>query len=344
MMQGLALNSGSSTLKFASCVADAAGVRTSATERVSASDSAAIEQLRTRLDELNCNPEVVMHRIVHGGAALRQHCIIDADVIDQLVGATMLAPLHQRAALALLDLARKRFPGIPHIACFDTAFHANLPPRARTLPLPKNLRDAHVERYGFHGLSLASIVRQLSQALPRRLVIAHLGSGASVTAVQAGKSIDTTMGLTPSGGCIMATRSGDLDPGVLINLLRTQDLDVDGLENLIARQSGLLGISGLSGDMKLLHQHSELNSDALLAVEMFCYSVQKQIAAMACALNGIDLLIFSGGIGEHDEVVRSRICAGLAWLGDFKVQVLPAQEELEMAHIGFALMTGNQSS
>ena len=358
-MQILALNCGSSTLKFARFMAAAAGVQTLDSERLSGSDALvdagraakaalvdagraakaalAIEHLRARLDELHCEPEIVLHRIVHGGASLRQHCIIDAAVMNQLVAATVWAPLHLPAALAVIHFARQRFPDAVHIACFDTAFHANLPPRARTLAIPKNLRDANIERYGFHGLSCASIVRQLGNALPKRLVIAHLGSGASVTAVQAGQSIDTSMGLTPSGGCIMATRSGDLDPGVLIHLLRTQSLNADGLEGLLNQQSGLLGISGVSGDMQALHRHSEQNCDARLAIEMFCYSVQKHIAAMVCALNGIDLLVFSGGIGEHDEIVRNQICAGLAWLGKFAVQVLPAQEELEMAHIGFDL-------
>ena len=343
-MQGLALNIGSSTLKFArftgdaqGATADARSVQTTGTERLSGADADALERLGTRLNELKCEPEIVVHRIVHGGATRRQHCVIDASVIAQLVATTNLAPLHVRTALAAIHFAQKRFPSIPHMACFDTTFHANLPRRARTLPIPKNLRDAGIERYGFHGLSCASIVRQLGKALPRRLVIAHLGSGASVTAVDAGKSVDTSMGLTPSGGCIMATRSGDLDPGVLIHLLRTQGLSADSLESMINQQSGLLGISGVSGDMQMLHQHSAVNSDARLAIEMFCYSVQKQIAAMACALGGIDLLVYSGGIGEHDEIVRNRICAALAWLGDFPVQVLAAQEELEMAHIGVEL-------
>jgi acetate kinase len=337
-MQGLALNSGSSTLKFARFTAVASGVQSTGTEKLSGSGPRAIERLAARLDELKCDPDFVVHRIVHGGAALRQHCLIDADVLEQLIGASNLAPLHLHAALAVINFAQKRFASVPHIACLDTTFHVHLPPRARTLAVPKNLRNAGFERYGFHGLACASIVRQLGNALPTRLVIAHLGSGASVTAVQAGKSIDTSMGLTPSGGCIMATRSGDLDPGVLIHLLRTQGLNANDLESVVNQQSGLLGISGLSGDMQKLHQHSAGNSDASLAIEMFCYSVQKQIAAIACALGGVDLLVFSGGIGEHDAIVRTRICTGLAWLGDFAVQVLPAQEELEMAHIGFALL------
>lgn len=337
-MQGLALNSGSSTLKFARFTADASGVQSTGTEKLSGSDAPTIARLDARLRELKCAPDLVVHRIVQGGAALRQHCLIDVGVIEQLVAATKLAPLHLPAAIAVINFAQDRFPRIPHIACFDTTFHAHLPPRARTLALPKHVRDAGFERYGFHGLACASIVRQLATALPQRLVIAHLGSGASITAVQAGKSMDTSMGLTPSGGCIMATRSGDLDPGVLIHLLRTQGLNADDLESVINQQSGLRGISGLSGDMQLLHQHSAENSDASLAIEMFCYSVQKQIAAMACALGGIDLLVFSGGIGEHDTIVRTQICQGLAWLGDFAVQILPAREELEMAHIGFALL------
>ena len=172
-----------------------------------------------------------------------------------------------------------------------------------------------IQRYGFHGLSCESIVRQLGNDLPDRLIIAHLGNGASVTAVKAGKSIDTSMGLTPSGGVIMGTRSGDLDPGVLIYLMREKQFNAAMLEELIDRRSGLLGISGVDGDMRRLHQAAPSNADARLAIQMFCYSVRKQVAAMIAALDGVDLLVFTGGIGENDEEVRAAICRGLSWIG-----------------------------
>jgi acetate kinase len=172
-----------------------------------------------------------------------------------------------------------------------------------------------VQRYGFHGLSCESIVRQLADTLPDRLVVAHLGNGASVTAIKAGRSIDTSMGLTPSGGVIMGTRSGDLDPGVLTYLMREKKLDADRIEQLIDHNCGLLGISGVTSDMRALHAAAASNADAGLAVRMFCYSVRKQVAGMIAALDGIDTLVFTGGIGEHDAPVRAAICAGLGWIG-----------------------------
>ena len=191
------------------------------------------------------------------------------------------------------------------------------------LPIARELLSEGVQRYGFHGLSLESIVRQLGDALPHqssvqlpeRVVIAHLGNGASITAVKAGLSIDTSMGLTPSGGVILGTRSGDLDPGVLVYLMREKKLDAAGLEALIDQRSGLLGISGLSGDMRRLHEAAASNRDARLAIEMFCYSVRKQVAAMVAVLGGVDMLVFTGGIGENDAQVRAAICSGLSWIG-----------------------------
>ena len=167
----------------------------------------------------------------------------------------------------------------------------------------------------FHGLSCESIVRQLGADLPERLIIAHLGNGASITAVKNGKSIDTSMGLTPSGGVIMGTRSGDLDPGVLIYLMREKKFDAAMLEEWVDQRSGLLGISGIGSDMRRLHAAAVTNRDARLAIEMFCYAVRKQIAAMIAVLEGVDLIVFTGGIGEKDAEVRSAICAGLSWAG-----------------------------
>src|SRR5579863_6116939 len=260
-------------------------------------------------------PDAIGHRIVHGGPKLRQHCLIDDSVLTQLEAATAFAPLHIPSALLVIRFAQQHFPGLPQAACFDTTFHAGLPTVARVLPIAKELQSEGIQRYGFHGLSCESIVHQLANDLPNLLVIAHLGNGASVTAVKAGKSIDTSMGLTPTGGVIMGTRSGDLDPGVLLYLMREKGFDAVRLEDLVDHRSGLLGISGTSSDMRLLHAAAPADAAARLAIEMFCYGVRKQVAGMAAALDGADLIVFTGGIGEHDAEVRAGICSGLSWAG-----------------------------
>jgi acetate kinase len=314
----LTLNSGSSSLKFgiyavdqgdpvtlfASEIEGAPGERTTLDRVADALNSAAVPA-----------PAIVGHRIVHGGPGLRHHCEIDEQVIAELATAISFAPLHGQASLALIDAARVRYPDLPQVACFDTAFHATLPPVAYVLPVPKELREEGVRRYGFHGLSCESIVRQLGDDLPDRLIIAHLGNGASVTAVEAGRSIDTSMGLTPTGGIVMSSRSGDIDPGILVHLLRSKAMNASTLEDLINRQSGMLGVSGVSGDMRTLHAVSSSDADARLAIEMFCYSARKQIAAMIAVLGGIDMIVFTGGIGENDAFVRKSICNALTWAG-----------------------------
>jgi acetate kinase len=260
-------------------------------------------------------PAGIGHRIVHGGPHLRQHCLIDDTVLQQLKAASAFAPLHTPAALSVIRFAQEHFPRLPQVACFDTAFHTTLPAVARTLPIPRELQSQGIQRYGFHGLSCESIVHQLGGELPERVVIAHLGSGASITAVKGGKSIDTSMGLTPTGGVIMGTRSGDLDPGVLLYLMREKKFDAARLEELVDHHSGLMGISGIGSDMRRLHEVAATNADARLAIRMFCYSVRKQVAAMAAALEGVDLIVFTGGIGENDPQVRAAVLCGLSWLG-----------------------------
>jgi len=281
-------------------------------------------------------PSAIGHRIVHGGPAVRRHCLIDARVLADLEAARVFAPLHTPPALEVVKMAQAHFAAQPHIACLDTAFHYGLPDVARRLPIAAALQANGVERYGFHGLSCESILRQLGDAVPDRLVIAHLGSGCSVTAVKAGRSIDTSMGLTPSGGVMMATRSGDLDPGLLVYLIREHGLDAARLESLIDRQSGMMGVSGLSGDMRRLRE-ARANAEADLAIRMFVYSVRKEIAAMVAALEGIELLVFTGGIGENDAQTRDEIRAGLAWLGDVRMEVLPANEDEQIARHAWAL-------
>ena len=304
-------------------------------------------------------PDAIGHRVVHGGPGLPTHARIDAAVMAKLDSASAFAPLHVPPALAMIRAAQARFPGIPQVACLDTAFHAHLPDETRTLPVDRALLADGVQRYGFHGLSCASILAQWPQA-PARLVIAHLGSGASVTAVREGRSVDTSMGMTPSGGVMMATRSGDLDPGVLAWLAREKGIDPPSLERLVDHRSGLLGVSGISGDLRRLRQVERKQPAARLAIAMFVLSVRKQIAAMAAMLQGLDALVFTGGIGEHDAQARADICEGLAWAGvrldpvrnragelridagdgSCEVRVMPAEEERQICRHVHVLLGG----
>jgi acetate kinase len=338
----LALNSGSSSLKFGlyragpsrtemllSGEAESIGSKTakfhaqisrentllSETVAISSQRDAIIRIGRVLADSKLPTPAAIGHRIVHGGPKLRQHCLIDDSVLRQLEAATAFAPLHTPSALSVIRFAQEHFPGLPQVACFDTTFHAELAEVARVLPISKELQLEGIQRYGFHGLSCESIVHQLANDLPNRLIIAHLGNGASVTAVKGGKSIDTSMGLTPTGGVIMGTRSGDLDPGVLVYLMREKKFDAAMLEELVDHRSGLLGISGVGSDMRRLHEAASSNVNARLAIQMFCYSARKQVAAMIAALDGVDLIVFTGGIGENDGEARAVICGGLSWIG-----------------------------
>ena len=313
----LALNSGSSSFKFGLYRVEGSRAEELLSDTIPASNAEeALASVAKLLARSNVpTPVAIGHRLVHGGPTLRQHCLMDASVVQQLETAVAFAPLHMPAALSFIHLAQAHFPGLPQVACFDTSFHVGLPDVARVLPIPKELQLEGIRRYGFHGLSCESVIRQLGHDLPDRIVIAHLGNGASVTAVKGGQSIDTSMGLTPTGGVIMGTRSGDLDPGVLLYLLREKKFDAAMLAALLDHRCGLLGISDVSSDMRRLHEAASQNADARLAIQMFCYSVGKQIAAMTVALDGIDLLVFTGGIGENDAQVRSAICSGLSWIG-----------------------------
>ena len=337
----LALNSGSSSLRFGLYDVDAATpallldgeaeqvargawkIHASDHEGRSVLDEGIDNGRRDALDRIAAlladrrlpAPEAIGHRVVHGGIDLRRHGPIDDAVVAQLKAACVFAPLHLPSAIEGIEFARQRFPGVVQYACLDTAFHASLDDVARVLPLPRSFALEGIRRYGFHGLSCESIVRQLGHALPHRLVIAHLGNGASVSAVRDGRSIDTTMGLTPTGGLVMGTRSGDLDPGLLVYLMRERGYDVDAIEDLVNRRSGLAGVSGLDSDMRALRRAAATNPDAGLAIAMFCHVVRKHVAAMGAALGGIDTLIFTGGIGENDAVARADICGRLAWLG-----------------------------
>ncbi len=315
----LALNAGSSTLKFGLYRFDDASETEllSDTLRVEDGDSAALlEQVLERVTtQLGGPPDCVGHRIVHGGDAFTSPTRVDASVLQRLSGLVDLAPLHLPPALALVRLAFVRLSGCPHVVCFDTAFHRTLPQVARRFALPSQLFASGIRRYGFHGLSCEYVLSALGSPAPARLVVAHLGSGASMTAVQQGHSIDTTMGLTPTGGIPMGTRSGDLDPGVLIRLLRERNYSADQLEHLLNHDSGLKGIAGSADMMQLLARYQTGDEQALAAVELFAYAVKKQLGAYIAALGGLDCLVFTGGIGEHAPMIRELALSGMAPLG-----------------------------
>jgi acetate kinase len=300
----------------------------------------------------------VGHRVVHGGPSLTDHQKITPQVLEKLEAAEHFAPLHVPVALELIRETQQLFPGVAQFACFDTAFHRTLPEAAARLPLPEKFWDAGIRRYGFHGLSCESILHALGPDRPARVIVAHLGNGASATAIADGISVDTSMGLTPTGGIVMGTRPGDLDPGVWLHILRTNGNNVEGLARLMDKECGLLGISGTSPDMRSLHAGAGNNQRARLAIEMFARSAKKAIGSYVAVLGGLDLLVFTGGIGEHDAVVRAGICDGMECFGlrldreanqrnagtisatdsTVLVRVVTSDEETQIARIVFRLM------
>jgi acetate kinase len=254
------------------------------------------------------------HRVVHGGTFFSAPEKVSQEVQRKLQELIPFAPLHLPSQIAMIQEVSRRSPELDQVVCFDTAFHHCMPEVARRFALPREMGDQGVVRYGFHGLSYEFVAGKLGKDLGRRAIIAHLGNGASMVALKDGLPIDTTMGLTPTGGFMMGTRSGDLDPGVLLYLLR-QGRSAEQLETLLDRQSGLLGVSGLTSDMRTLLLERETAPHAAQAVEMFCYQIRKFIGAFAAALSGIDTLAFTGGIGERAAQVRADICRGLEHLG-----------------------------
>jgi acetate kinase len=378
----LAVNSGSSTLKFGLFAedgdeesalvkgsADGIGKDSGKLEIVDGDGKALLsetknyasqkEALRHVTDSLAAlgvaQPVAVGHRIVHGGPKLRDHARITPEVLRTLESAIHFAPLHIPTSLELIRDTEAIYPELPQFACFDTAFHKTLPEKAYHYPLPEKYLDRGVRRYGFHGLSYASVVHQLGAQLKPRTVVAHLGNGASLAALRDGKSVDTSMGMTPTGGIPMGTRTGDLDPGVLLYILRTEKPSADALETLLNHASGLAALGG-TADMREL-QKAASNGDhaaalaATLAIDIFCTAIAKTIAAFAISLGGLDMLVFAGGIGEHSQIVRANVCAYLAILGvhldaernaasasllssdasTVAVRIVPAQEEAQMA-------------
>src|SRR5277367_156485 len=281
-------------------------------------------------EHIQKTPVAVGHRVVHGGPNLRAHQLITPQVLDELRAATHFAPLHIPQALSLIASAQSIFPSAAQFACFDTVFHQTMPEVASHLPIPQRYFDAGIRRYGFHGLSYESLVHHFSEKLPGRAIFAHLGNGASLCAVRNKVSVDTTMGLTPTGGIPMGTRSGDLDPGVILYLLRNEKLGADDLEDLLNHCSGLFALSLGESDVKALVARAQSGEPkATLALDIFAISVRKVIGAYAALLGGVDLLVFTGGIGEHSEYIRSAITNGLEFLSltAVKIQVVPAQEE-----------------
>ena len=285
------------------------------------------------------------HRIVHGGTEFTQPVIVDDLILQQLDELRALAPLHLPFGLGMLRVMKELLPKLPNIACFDTAFHSTQGEFATRLPLPREYHDKGYRRYGFHGLNYEHVVRQLprqtQKPLPQRLLAAHLGSGASMAAIVDGKSVATTMGFSTADGLVMGTRTGSLDPGVLIALMRDQHMGPSDLEDLLYRRSGLLGLSGISADMQVL-----LASDrpaAAMAIDYYCYAAARYAGSLIVAMNGIDDVVFTGGIGENAGVVRDKIMQHLQWLNiaKDKVHVVPADEEATIARHVAGVLTLN---
>lgn len=280
-----------------------------------ADSAAAIQLMFAALQEQGVkNLGAAGHRLVHGGPKFTEPQRIDTKMKTALQELVPFAPLHLPGQIAMIEAVEKHYPDLPQVACFDTAFHSHMPAVAQRLALPQKFWEQGIKRYGFHGLSYEFIVSKMGKEIGSRAVIAHLGNGSSMVALKNGVSIDTTMGLTPTGGFMMGTRSGDLDPGVLLYLMN-HGYTADKLENLIDHESGLLGVSGVSSEMRVLLEKRESGAAAALAVEMFCYQVRKFVGAFAAALSGLDTLVFTGGIGERAAMVRAEICAGLQHLG-----------------------------
>jgi acetate kinase len=262
----------------------------------------------------------VGHRVVHGGPNHSRPQRITAELVQELHRLSPLDPGHLPAEILLIETFRSRFPIVPQVACFDTAFHHDLPRVAQLLPIPRRYEAQGVRRYGFHGLSYAFLMEELArrageEAAQGRVILAHLGNGASLAAVRDGKPVDTSMGFTPAAGVPMSTRSGDLDPGLAGYLARTEDMSAEQFNEMVNAQSGLLGVSETSSDMRDLLEREPHDVRAAEAVALFCYQVRKWIGAFAAALGGLDTLVFAGGIGEHAPPVRARICEGLGFLG-----------------------------
>lgn len=356
MTRLLVLNAGSSSLKFAIfdrglaviVKGQVSGIGSMPRLEVEGRPTQAMSEVATPTDALQAalawlsdngfEPDRftgIGHRIVHGGTTYVTPTLVDDAIQHDLEKLRALAPLHLPFGLGVLKEMRRVAPHVPNIACFDTAFHATQPELATRLPLPRSYFDKGYRRYGFHGLNYEHVVAALPELsgrpLPRRLLAAHLGSGASMCAILEGRSVATTMGFSTADGLVMGTRTGSIDPGVLVALMRDEHLTLDELEDLLYRRSGLLGLSGISPDMRVLLASDR--PEAIEAVDYYCYSAARHAASLVPALGGLEAIVFTGGVGENAQPVRSRILGHLSWLGvpDHQVFVVPANEELTIA-------------
>ena len=276
----------------------------------------AVKAALEALDSPGLHPfDAAGHRLVHGGPLHEAPEKVTPELIADLQRLVPLAPLHLPTEIQVIQAVTRHYPLLPQVVCFDTAFHRRMPELAQRLPLPRALWDEGIHKYGFHGLSYEYVLSALSEVGRGRVIIAHLGNGASMVALTDGRPLDTTMGLTPIGGLMMGRRPGDLDPGVLLYLVAQKGYDASRLERLLDQESGLIGVSGISGDMKTLLDAAPREPHAAQAVDMFCYQARKTVGALAAVLGGLDLLVFTGGIGERAAPVRAGICHGLEHLG-----------------------------
>jgi acetate kinase len=335
----LAVNAGSSSLKYALFGAGQMPARllSGKFERIGqggpADHAACLDPLLRQVAAAGQTVSAVGHRVVHGGPTYVAPTRIGPDVVAELRRLSPFDPEHLPAEIALIEAVSTALPNAPQVACFDTAFHRDLPRVSRILPIPRKYEAAGVRRYGFHGLSYESLVEQLRRApggLPRRVVLAHLGNGASLAAVLDGRSVDTTMAFTPTAGVPMSRRSGDLDPGLVEYLARTEGMTPAQFHEMVNTRSGLLGISETSSDVRDLLAREKDDVRAAEALAVFCHRVRQAIGAFAATLGGLDLLVFSGGIGENSPELRQRIGEGLGFLGA-AVRVLKTDEELQIA-------------
>lgn len=375
-MNILALNAGSSTLKYKlfqmpsgegvgeEVLAEGTADPVGSDGMVEAADTVIAECRKVGVDAIG-------HRVVHGGHKFTEATRVTSTVIAELHGLRDLDPLHNPAETAMIEAGLRLLPDVPAVAVFDTAFHRTLPEVAWRFAIPSELADRlHLRRYGFHGISYQYVSGRLLECLARdaegtRLIVCHLGSGASVCAIKDGLSVDTSMGFTPLAGLVMGTRSGDIDPGLLLYLLRSAGMTAETVDDLLNHHSGLLGLSGLSSDVRELETAALAgNAAADMALEAFAYHVCKYIGAYAAALEGVDAIAFTGGIGQHSPGVRSRICRRLSFLGvrldetrneervvlpacitrdgaTVQTWVVPTDEELQMAREAYALLKGS---
>ena len=279
--------------------------------------------------------QAIGHRVVHGGSRYADPQVVSTEVMEELRRLSPYDPEHLPAEITFIEAFGRHYPQVPQVACFDTGFHQHLPPVARLIAIPRRYEKLGIRRYGFHGLSYAYLMEELERVAGReaargKVILAHLGNGASLAAVREGVSIDTTMGFTPASGLPMSTRSGDLDPGLVSYLFTTEGLTPERFHHMVNAESGLLGLSEISPDLRDLLAQEDRDTRAAEAVALFCYQGRKWIGAYAAALGGLDQLVFSGGIGEHSSVVRARMCEGLEFLG---IHVDPARNDTHDAVI-----------